>query len=121
LFFALLWNTHLRSNFPYGHYREIFCHAKIPNLQNRLFGSFSGVRSPTCTGFGGSITIEYAAAFPIWINHVINTLFYILQAAFPAIMSLCSRPQGRLDRARQAHAPSGSPLRNYRLLLITNP
>lgn len=66
---------------------RFFAVRRFPNVQNHLFGIILWCAIVDLTlDIAGSITIEYAAAIPAWVNYVINTPFYILQAAFPAIM-----------------------------------
>lgn len=66
---------------------RFFSMRRFPNAQNRLFGIILYLAIADLTlDIVGSLTIEYAAVLPVWVNYVVNTQFYLLQTVFPTIM-----------------------------------
>lgn len=68
---------------------RFFIMRRFPSRQNSLFAAvLFCAMADLILDIVGSFTIEYAAVLPVWINYVLNTVFYWLQIIFPVLMMI---------------------------------
>lgn len=60
---------------------------QFPNRENKLFGiALYFATADLLLDMIGSFMIEHPDKVPIWINYLTNTIFYLLQTVFPAVL-----------------------------------
>lgn len=68
---------------------HFFRKKRYPSFQNKIYAFVMILAlGDLCLDILGSYTITHALALPYWVNHIINTPFYIVQAILPAVLML---------------------------------
>jgi len=66
---------------------RFFVKRQFPGMQNRIFGALLWCAvADLSLDILSAYTIEFAGLIPIWINYVINTVFYLLQIVYPVLI-----------------------------------
>lgn len=67
--------------------RRFFSMRRFPSRSNNLFGTILiCALADVALDIIGSCIVMHSGVFPDWINYMVNTVFYGLQIAFPALM-----------------------------------
>ena len=96
---------------------------QFPSRENRVFGIILNCAiADLVLDIIGAYTIHHAATVPVWLNYLINTVFYALQVLFPVLMALYALIMaGRFFGHRRQLALLLAPGVVFELLLLVNP
>lgn len=102
---------------------RFFSMRQFPDRRNRLFGVILICAiADLLLDIVGSYTIEFASVIPVWVNYVINTVFYSMQVIFPALMMtyvlvMC----GKRDIPHAKYKWLYLPMILFELILLSSP
>ncbi len=101
-----------------------FVARRFPNQKNRLFALINWVIvGDMVLDVVSSLVIDNVFGVPVWLTHVVNTVFYTVQLVMPVLMTLYTLAMvGYIDRKRLRQVcPLFLPFAAVLLLLLSNP
>ncbi len=74
-----------------------FSKRQFPNRRNRIFAVILVCAIiDILLDIASSLIIEYCPVIPVWVTYTVNTVFYVLQVVFPALMFVYIRVESKV-------------------------